>query len=236
MTAAERLRLTGPAGELEAVLSGPAEPALAAVVSHPHPLYGGTMDNLVVLETERALARAGAAVLRFNFRGVGASQGEHDGGDGERFDLAAAIAALRERRPELPLLLAGYSFGAIATLSLLADPGLRPDGCSAVLLLAPPVAYAGARRGSAGGARVAVIYGERDDLTPATALTDQAATWSDRRSLFPVAGAGHDLGTFGDPSALRLALSEALRFLLAPAEDAAAQSPATSTRRGSPSS
>jgi len=106
--------LSGPAGRLEAILEEPEheEPRMAALVCHPHPLYGGTMHNKVVYRLARGLRRAGAVVLRFNFRGVNLSQGEHGNLTGEVEDARAALGWLRERYPELPFALAGFSFGA----------------------------------------------------------------------------------------------------------------------------
>jgi hypothetical protein len=110
----ESLTLAGPAGNLEALLEEPddREARIAAVVCHPHPLYGGTMHNKVVYRLARGLRRAGAVVLRFNFRGVGASQGEHGNLEGEIEDARAALAWLRARYPELPYALSGFSFGS----------------------------------------------------------------------------------------------------------------------------
>jgi alpha/beta superfamily hydrolase len=102
----------GPAGRLEAILwkpSSSARPPIAAVVCHPHPLFGGTMHNKVVYQTAKAL---GIPVLRFNFRGAGLSAGVHDRGLGERDDLRAALDFLASEFPAVPLLLAGFSFGA----------------------------------------------------------------------------------------------------------------------------
>jgi uncharacterized protein len=112
--------IAGPAGRLEALLEEPAEaaPRLAILVCHPHPLYGGTMHNKVVYRLARALRRAGAVVLRFNFRGVGLSQGEYGHLDGEIEDARAALGWLRERYPALPFALAGFSFGARAVTRL----------------------------------------------------------------------------------------------------------------------
>ena len=106
--------IAGPAGRLEALLEEPENraPAFAALVCHPHPLYGGTMHNKVVHHLARGLRRSGAAVLRFNFRGVGRSQGEHGHLEGEIEDARAALVWLRERYPALPFALAGFSFGS----------------------------------------------------------------------------------------------------------------------------
>jgi alpha/beta superfamily hydrolase len=116
----ESLALTGPAGQLEALLEEPddQEPRLAAVVCHPHPLFGGTMHNKAVYRLARGLRRAGTVVLRFNFRGVGKSHGVHGNMLGEIEDARAALTQLRARYPELPFALAGFSFGSRAIMQL----------------------------------------------------------------------------------------------------------------------
>ena len=110
----ESLFLDGPVGRLEALLEEPEDAALrmCAVVCHPHPLYGGTMHNKVVYRLARGLRRSGVTVLRFNFRGVGRSQGEHANLEGEIEDARAALRWLRERYPDAPYALAGFSFGS----------------------------------------------------------------------------------------------------------------------------
>jgi uncharacterized protein len=110
------LLLDGPAGRLEALLNAGAEHAThAAVVCHPHPLYGGTFHNKVVFHAMKALNSFGYPVLRFNFRGAGLSQGEHDHGDGEVEDVRTALDWL-DREFHLPLIFAGFSFGAAVGL------------------------------------------------------------------------------------------------------------------------
>jgi alpha/beta superfamily hydrolase len=110
----------GPAGRLESLLEEPehGEAGFAALVCHPHPLYGGTMHNKVVYRMARGLRKAGAVVLRFNFRGVNLSEGEHAHGVGEIEDARAELSFLRERYPELPWMLAGFSFGSRVALRL----------------------------------------------------------------------------------------------------------------------
>jgi alpha/beta superfamily hydrolase len=104
--------LDGPAGRLEALLNAGAENAThAALVCHPHPLFGGTLHNKVVFHTMKALNSFGFPVLRFNFRGAGLSQGEHDQGNGEAEDVRAALDWL-DAEYHLPLLFAGFSFGS----------------------------------------------------------------------------------------------------------------------------
>lgn len=112
--------ISGPAGKLEALVEAPEHgaPVEAALVCHPHPLFGGTMHNKVVYRLARGLRRSGSVVLRFNFRGVGASEGSHAHGAGEVEDARAALAWLRERYPELPVSLAGFSFGSRVVLRL----------------------------------------------------------------------------------------------------------------------
>jgi len=108
------LFLEGPAGRLEAILwkpQGVARPPMAAVLCHPHPLFGGTMHNKVIYQTAKSLDALGLAVLRFNFRGAGTSAGVHDRGRGEQGDVRAALDFLANEFPSVPLLLAGFSFG-----------------------------------------------------------------------------------------------------------------------------
>jgi alpha/beta superfamily hydrolase len=109
------LFLEGSAGRLEAILWTPSaaeRPPLAAVVCHPHPLFGGTMHNKVVYQAAKSLDALGVPVLRFNFRGAGLSDGGHDRGRGEQDDVRTALDFLASEFPGVPLLLAGFSFGS----------------------------------------------------------------------------------------------------------------------------
>ena len=116
----ETLFLAGPSGRLEALLEEPedADPVEAAVVCHPHPQFGGTMHNKVVYRLARGLRKSVCVVLRFNYRGVNLSEGEYDDGIGETDDAREALRELERRYPGLPLLAAGFSFGARVALRL----------------------------------------------------------------------------------------------------------------------
>jgi uncharacterized protein len=104
--------LDGPAGRLEAILWTPvAQARIAALVCHPHPLFGGTMHNKVVYQAAKSLDALGLPVLRFNFRGAGTSGGAHDRGHGEQGDVKTALDFMAGEFPGLPLLVAGFSFG-----------------------------------------------------------------------------------------------------------------------------
>lgn len=121
--------LAGPAGRLEAMLwtTASTEPDLAALVCHPHPLFGGTMHNKVVFQTAKALHRRSIPVLRFNFRGTGLSEGEHDKGRGEQDDVRIALDFLAAEFPDRPILLAGFSFGSWVGLRVGCDDARVSD-------------------------------------------------------------------------------------------------------------
>ncbi len=130
-----RLWIEGPAGRIEAVLRACRPCRGAVVVAHPHPLHGGTLHNPVVFHADRELNRDGWTTLRFNFRGVGASDGTHDEGRGELDDLAAAASWLRGLDPQAPLVVAGFSFGSwCAVRYAITDPGV-----AAVVAIGLPV-------------------------------------------------------------------------------------------------
>ena len=200
-----RLRVPGPAGALETLTTCPANGADAtAVICHPHPLQGGTMDNKVIHTLARALGELGLRTVRFNFRGVGASDGEHGQGVGETDDALAVLRWVQERRPRDALWLAGFSFGAFVALRAAATfPVAR------LILVAPPVhLYPHLGPPPAPRAPTLVLQGEQDDIVPAA----EVATWADRLEprpslrLFP--GVGHFFhGRLND---LRAAIHEAL--------------------------
>jgi alpha/beta superfamily hydrolase len=131
--------LTGPAGRLEALIDEPHAPPRAAVVfAHPLPTHGGTMHTKAVYQGSKGLVRAGCAVLRFNFRGVGRSEGVFDQGPGEMADFRAALDEMSVRYPGLPLWAAGFSFGAWIAL----ETGATDDRVKVLIGIAPPVTKA----------------------------------------------------------------------------------------------
>ena len=130
--ASEKLFLDGPAGRLEAIIESAGDTSVtgAAVILHPHPQHGGTMHNKVAHTVARSFVRMGFAALRFNFRGTEASDGEYDEGDGEQLDAQAAISWMRAKHPELPLWLAGFSFGAAISIRIATESSV--DGLVSV--------------------------------------------------------------------------------------------------------
>ncbi len=168
----EKFTLAGAAGNMECVLDMPAdEPRGIALVAHPHPLYGGTMDNKVAQTLARTFVGLGYVAVRFNFRGVGASEGVHDHGHGETDDMALMLAHMRARYPGLPAALSGFSFGTFVMARL--QQRLMADGEPAERLVLV---------GSAAGkwampdvpADSILIHGEVDDTIPLAAVFDWA--------------------------------------------------------------
>lgn len=181
--------VSGPAGTIECALDEPAPEALApgiAVVAHPLPTMGGTMDNKVVGTLARAFVQHGVRTVRFNFRGVGQSAGAWDEGRGEVDDLMAVIAHYRQ--PDAPFYLAGFSFGgytaAAATARLIeADPAQRP---TRLVLIGPAV---GRFQVNSVPADTIVIHGEHDDVVPLAAVFDWARPQTLPITVVP--GVGH---------------------------------------------
>lgn len=179
-----RVTLAGPAGPLECAIDDPATAARGvAVLCHPHPLHGGTMDNKVVQTLARAFVQLGYRAVRFNFRGIGGSAGAWDEGRGEVDDALAVIAA--ERDAALPLALGGFSFGGYVAAAAAAR---LPEGARAerLALVAPAVKNFPVPPVSQD---TVLVHGEADDVVPLAALLDWA-----RPHVIPVTvmpGAGH---------------------------------------------
>lgn len=183
-----RFRLAGPAGVIEALRDEPMDAPSkgTAVIAHPHPLFGGTMENKVVQTLARAFVLAGWTALRFNFRGVGATEGQHDEGRGELDDMLAVVAS---EAPAGPLGLAGFSFGG--SVAGLAVDRLWPvraidkivlvgTGVSRLMLPELP---------AEAHDRALVIHGEQDDTVPLSSVMDWARPQSLPVTVVP--GGGH---------------------------------------------
>jgi uncharacterized protein len=178
----ERYTIPGPAGALEVALNVPAQPLSGlALVLHPNPVEGGTLDNKVAHTLAKTLFALGYAAVRCNFRGVGASQGAFDGGEGESADALAALAHGRERVGDLPVVLAGFSFGAFVAARI---AQLVP--AERVVLVGPAV-----RRFPVADvpADTIVIHGEDDDVVPLADVLAWARPQSLPVTVFP--GCGH---------------------------------------------
>jgi len=186
------LFLSGPTGRLEALLNAGSENAThAALVCHPHPLYGGTLHNKVVFHAMKALNSFGFPVLRFNFRGAGLSQGEHDQGVGEVDDVHAALDWL-DREFHLPIIFAGFSFGAAVGL----QTACADSRVEAVTALGLPVAPLDDRTYDFGFLQSCTkpklfISGDRDQFGPRAELEKLVAILSEPKKLIIVEGADH---------------------------------------------
>ena len=186
------LFLDGPVGRLEALLNaGAAGATHAALVCHPHPLYGGTLHNKVVFHTMKALNSCGYPVLRFKFRGTGLSQGEHDNGVGEVDDVRAALDWL-DGEFHLPLIFAGFSFGAAVGLrAACPDPRVK-----AVIGLGIPVVPADERSYEFDFLQDCrkpklFVSGARDQFGPPTKLREVVAALPEPKKLILIEGADH---------------------------------------------
>src|SRR5277367_1680039 len=176
---------------LEGLLANPGANA-PAVVCHPHPLYGGSMYNNVVDAILAAMWQANYATLRFNFRGVGASEGEHDGGPGEVDDAAAAMMYLLTQpgvRKE-GAVIAGYSFGAMVAVSA----GYERAEIARIVAVALPLAMADARIPAGASKPLLLVSGDRDSYSPVAGLQALKSKIGDSARLEIVVGADHFFG------------------------------------------
>lgn len=182
--------IAGPAGRLETLLDEPAEAAglrAAVVFAHPHPQYGGTMHTKVVFRAAKALLGIGCAVLRFNFRGTGTSDGSFSGGEGEQDDFRAALAFMRQRHPAAPLWVGGMSFGAWVALSVgAADPEV-----STMVGVAVPIARYDFERVRVSPKPKFFIHGERDEIAPLKDIQRFYAQAAEPKELVVIDSADH---------------------------------------------
>jgi alpha/beta superfamily hydrolase len=194
----ETIIFSGPAGRLE----GRWRPAMASVqtrgavvVAHPHPAHGGSLQSKVVFHLARVLNHdLGCASLRFNFRGVGTSEGEYDEGRGEAADVEAAWAEARRRVPDKPLIGAGFSFGAAMTLFATAaqDPvaGKLPR---ALAVIGIPLKLFSLPSPFPAAVPIAAVHGGNDEYTPPDAVRRYLSVWPAPTALHVEDGAGHFL-------------------------------------------
>jgi hypothetical protein len=204
-----RLSIEGPVGPLEAVAEAAGSAGIHAidacgVICHPHPLYGGTMDNKVVTTVARALADAGIPTLRFNFRGVGASAGCFDRGEGETEDADAAVRWAQDRWPGSRPILAGFSFGGYVAVRL-----AQRRSPKLLIAVAPAVQYFGVKERSGPLPPSVVIQGDADDVVDPRAVNSWVEALDPKPRLVMLPGVGHFFhGRLGD---LREAVREAVR-------------------------
>ena len=191
--------ISGAAGHIEALVAAPragVEPAGFAVVCHPHPLFGGALSNKVTYALASCALKAGFFATRFNFRGVGKSQGLHDDGRGETDDTVAVVEWMRQRQPGAPLLLMGFSFGAFVSIQAAAraQPSLQVS-------VAPPFAkyFDGAPLPPRPPCPWLVVHGRDDDVVDFADTQTQLAHYQPPPEVVSFDGVGHFFhGRLGD--------------------------------------
>jgi len=188
----EQSLIASPAGKLEVVLRAPAGDVVensgyVAIVCHPHPLHGGTMDNKVVTTLVRSFGEMGIPAVRFNFRGTGNSEGEHDGGVGEVDDLAAVAAWLSALYPAAKLLLAGFSFGA----GVAGNGAQQLSNVAHLVLVAPPVGRYGFSEKDHFPCPWTLVMGDRDELVDPGGVYRWAETLSPAPTIVSMPEATH---------------------------------------------
>lgn len=185
----ERLFIPGPAGSLEALFEWDPQwtPRLVALVCHPHPLYGGTLNNKVVFRAAKAALQSGLPTLRFNFRGVGKSQGTFAEGEGERDDVRAALRYLETRFPQAPVCVMGFSFGAVVGLAAGADD---PQVCGLVGIGIPVGSEDVSYLREVTKPKL-IIQGTQDQQGPRAQVEALFASLAEPKRLQWVEGAGH---------------------------------------------
>ena len=184
------LFLDGPAGRLEALLWTPPPSAasrFAAVVCHPHPLFGGTMHNKVVYQAAKSLSALGLPVLRFNFRGVGLSAGTHDRGAGEAGDVRAALQFLAAEFPAAQLLLAGFSFGSWVGMRV----GCEDARVTRLIGLGIPVNNTDFSFLRQCNKPKLFVHGEKDEHGNIAKVRELVPTFAGENALVEVPGADH---------------------------------------------
>ena len=203
--AAERLSIEGQAGAIEAIVEETGQPGPSyAVICHPHPLKGGTMDNKVVTTVARALRETGIPTLRFNFRGVGSSAGVFDQGAGETRDAAAAASWGARRWPGRSLVLAGFSFGGYIAWCLAHERTPRY-----LITVAPAIQRVETASNAVPQCPWLIVQGDADDVVDPAAVIDWVDGLRPRPKLVVLPGVGHFF--HGRLSELRQAVIDAIR-------------------------
>lgn len=187
---------------LDARMAIPPDATSGVVICHPHPQYGGSMENDLVVTVAEALRMRGHATLRFDFRGVGASGGAYDDGQGEVDDVRAAAAALRQRLDVPRVALVGYSFGSV--MALRAGVG-EPDATTGVVAIAPPVRMIGLDFLAGFPVPLAFVTGDRDQFCPLATIESVRERFAPASTLSLVPGADHFFGGHLDALAARVA-------------------------------
>jgi alpha/beta superfamily hydrolase len=190
----EPVQISGPAGLLEAVAEDPSPgtaPAAFLVVCHPHPLHGGSMTNKVVTTLARTAHARGVPSLRFNFRGVGASEGTFDDGSGETQDVLATVAFGRQRWPDASLWLAGFSFGGVVALRATTTRGV--GAVEKLVTVAPALGrnFGSMRDISVPSCPWLVVQGDADEVIDGKLVIDWAAQLEPAPTLVVLPGVGH---------------------------------------------
>jgi len=184
----EKLSLTGPAGNLEGMLETPqdADAARIAVICHPHPVYGGTMTNKVVHMLAKSFNELGVATVRFNYRGVGASDGAFDDGRGETLDTLAVVRWAQARSPGAKLWLAGFSFGGAIALKAAAQ--IPPER---IVTVAPAIQRVDLSRIPLPSCPWLLVQGDQDELVNAAEVQAWAATLDPQPEVVVLPGVDH---------------------------------------------
>ncbi len=186
MTIEEKIAIPSDNDQLEGLWQ-PGTGDRGVIITHPHSLYGGTMHNPVVEVIQNAYRQNGYATLRFNFRGVGGSQGDFDDGIGEQNDVRAAIAAAQERGVA-KVALAGYSFGAWVNARLIAKD---PIAGASMLMVSPPVGFIEFGDVSALNSLELVVTGSQDDIAPAEQISALLPIWNPDARFDVIDGCDH---------------------------------------------
>jgi alpha/beta superfamily hydrolase len=197
----EAIRISVGDFTLDGRVTLPADATAGVVICHPHPQYGGSMENDLVVTLATALHNAGLATLRFDFRGVGASGGRYDDGRGEVDDVRAAAELLRVRLDVPRVSLVGYSFGSVMALRA---GTAEPDRTTAIVAVAPPVRMIGLEFLAGRSVTLAFVTGDRDQFCPLATLEAARERFAPASTLALVPGADHFFGGYLETLATRV--------------------------------